>query len=120
MRALPFALLVLLVPAAPRAQQAPLTCLPGREGVVQCMDGKLCECRFEQGGSMTGRPDGWRWDCGALRPECHLPPATAPNLYSPMPGVGIEVVPRYDPWRRPEPYPRPDPYRPEPYPRPYR
>ena len=61
--------------AAADAQPAPL-CTPEREGASACLDGKLCECRHDPGGTLTGRRAGARWDCGALRPACGpaLPP----------------------------------------------
>ena len=53
-------------------------CTPGREGEVACFDGKLCGCRYELGGTLSGRRAGTRWDCGALRPSCGGPvPAEA-------------------------------------------
>ncbi len=79
-----FALLLLAAPAlAPsHAQPPPPTsappvpmCVPQREGMVACFEGRLCLCRFQPGGQLTGRPDGHRWDCGALRPDCRPPPA---------------------------------------------
>ena len=54
--------------AAPR-------CTPQREGEVACLDGKLCECRHDSGGTLAGRRAGTRWDCGALRPSCGTVPA---------------------------------------------
>ncbi len=45
-------------------------CSATSTGQVACMDGRLCRCGFERGGSITGQPDGHRWDCGALRPDC--------------------------------------------------
>lgn len=86
--------LLLLVPAAAGAQEvvgdvfphrAPpmLVCNAAREGIVACLAGTLCACRFERGGSIVGRPDGFRWDCGALRPSCG--PAPADLAAPPMP-----------------------------------
>lgn len=68
-------LLSVLVPAAPVAAQP--ACTAQREGMVACFGEKLCECRWEPGGSMTGRPAGHRWDCGALRPACGVVPPSA-------------------------------------------
>ncbi len=84
------ALLILL--ALPAAAQAPPACTRAREGQVVCMAGKLCECRFERGGQVTGRPDRFAWDCGVMRPVC---PAD-PNIAQPpawMPPVGVWVGP---------------------------
>jgi hypothetical protein len=53
-------------------------CTPAREGEVACFEGKLCECRHDPGGILTGRRAGTRWDCGALRSSCNAPaPAEA-------------------------------------------
>jgi len=48
------------------------------EGTAGCLANKQCLCRFDPGGSMTGRPAGYRWDCGAFRPACELPPPSLP------------------------------------------
>jgi hypothetical protein len=75
---------LLALPGFALAQDMP-ACGPGRTGAVACMSGKLCLCRFERGGQLTGNPDGHRWDCGVMRPQCGeaLPPA------------GIGLVPMY-------------------------
>jgi hypothetical protein len=98
------ALLVALAlpPDAARAQSSsPPACTESREGAVACMVQKLCVCRFQRGGSLTGRPDGFRWDCGALRPSCGAeanPPATLPSPQPmPMPQLYLEV-PRQPPY----------------------
>lgn len=79
-----FALLALLavvwavLAALPtRAQQTPEpwygqppACTAQREGQVSCQVRVLCECKYYQASKMTGRPAGFRWDCGPLRPRC--------------------------------------------------
>ena len=55
---------------APAAASNPPRCTPAREGEVACIDGKLCECRHDPGGALSGRRAGTRWNCGALRPAC--------------------------------------------------
>jgi hypothetical protein len=55
------------------------SCSPARDGVVACMGEKLCRCRWDPGGTLAGRPAGYRWDCGALRPGCGVVP-DAPAL----------------------------------------
>jgi hypothetical protein len=52
-------------------------CTPARDGEVACLDGRLCECRHDPGGTLTGRRAGMRWNCGALRPSCGSVPAEA-------------------------------------------
>lgn len=55
------------------------------EGASACLANKQCVCRFDPGGSMVARPAGYRWNCGALRPACELPP---PSLApAPLPGL---------------------------------
>lgn len=74
-------LLLLLLLSAPAAAQVPV-CNDLREGMTACFDGRLCRCRFEPGGQLTGRPDAHRWDCGALRPDCRPndPQTPWPNI----------------------------------------
>jgi hypothetical protein len=45
-------------------------------GQVTCLATKLCECIHDRGGTMTGVPAGYRWDCGILRPRCEVVPST--------------------------------------------
>jgi hypothetical protein len=63
-----------------RAQDGPgaapiLACTAAVEGTVSCMSEKLCVCRFDPGGTLTGRPPRHRWDCGIERPSCGTVPA---------------------------------------------
>lgn len=104
---LPLAL-VLACPAA--AQEIP-ACTQDRAGAVACMAGKLCACGYQRGGAVSGRPDGWGWDCGILRPACGeaLPPAGIPGLPQPMqppmpqllmPLDPAPFMPSFTPWPR--------------------
>lgn len=70
-------LLLLLLGAGAAQAQVPV-CIPQREGMTACFDGRLCRCRFEPGGELTARPDAHRWDCGPLRPDCRPPEAAHP------------------------------------------
>jgi hypothetical protein len=88
MRLLP-ALLLAAFACAPVLAQEPPNCTPGREGVVACFGEKLCACRWQPGGSLTGRPAGHRWDCGVLRPACGVAPAGPPPGEAPP----ISVMP---------------------------
>jgi hypothetical protein len=84
------ALLLVLLSALPAAAQEPPRCEEQRLGTVACIAGRLCECRFERGGQMTGLPDGIRWDCSVLRPACGpgiLPATPFPAPGPPQPGV---------------------------------
>lgn len=71
---------LLLLAALPATAQTPPACTAGREGMTACHAEKLCECRWEPGGSLTGRPAAHRWDCGVLRPACGVVPAGPPPL----------------------------------------
>nr|WP_314072732.1 hypothetical protein [uncultured Roseococcus sp.] len=61
--------LLLLMLAGPAMAQVPI-CNALREGMTACFDGRLCRCRFEEPGLLTGGRQGHRWDCGVLRPDC--------------------------------------------------
>jgi len=85
-------LLLLALPA--QAQEIP-ACNQDRVGAVACMSGKLCGCGYARGGIVSGRPDGYRWDCGVLRPACGeaLPPAAIQGLPQVMPQLFFSVPP---------------------------
>ena len=93
----PFLLLTVTLIAL-HAAAAPASaprCTPQREGEAACLDGKLCECRHDPGGTLTGRRPGARWNCGVLRPSCgtvpveterpadRAPPPLLPPTYPP-------------------------------------
>ena len=78
--------LLLLLAALPASTQSPPACTAGREGMTACLAEKLCECRWEPGGSLTGRPAAHRWDCGVLRPACGVVPAGPPPMPAPEGG----------------------------------
>lgn len=101
-------LLAFLIFALPAAAQSPPVCSPAREGQVACMAGKLCECRFERGGQMTGRPDRFAWDCGVMRPMCPPDPTIAPAPGMPPIG-GVVIEPQWRGQAPPQPYPQPYP-----------
>ena len=61
-------------------------CAPDTAGTVACIAGRLCACGFSRGSPATGLPDGFRWDCGILRPSCGAPaPATLDPWQGPLP-----------------------------------
>jgi hypothetical protein len=91
--------------AAPALAQPPPACTQNQAGIVACMAGKLCSCGYVRGGTMTGRAEGWQWDCGILRPACGeaLPPAGLDGAPSPQltPQLDVQVpAPPISPWRR--------------------
>lgn len=91
--------LVLMLPL-PALAQAPPACAAETEGQTACLAGKLCECRFERGGQLTGRPDRFVWDCGVMRPMCPPDPTIAPTPQA-QPPVNLWLQPggRSTPWR---------------------
>lgn len=69
--------MMLVLLAGPRAWAEAPSCTADGAGLVVCIAGRLCSCGFARGSPATGLPDGFRWDCGILRPSCGPPvPAT--------------------------------------------
>lgn len=103
------ALLIPLLLAAPAAAADPPACGPAQNGIVACLAGRLCGCGFERPGRMTGAREGWRWDCGILRPACgggpDTPAMTGDYPHVLAPALGIELG-------YPAPRPRPERDRP--------
>jgi hypothetical protein len=77
--------------AAPVAAEEVLACRAEIAGVVACLAGKLCTCGYRPG--TPGIANGFRWDCGMLRPACGeaIPPATLDVYPYPLPpGLSLE------------------------------
>ena len=89
-------LALLLLSTLPAAAQAPPACTAEIEGQTACLAGKLCECRFERGGQLTGLPDRFAWDCGVMRPMCP-PDPTINQVPSGPPPVNLWLQPRSGP-----------------------
>jgi hypothetical protein len=109
MRKIIFAAFLLF--SLPLAAQEPPQCTEAREGQLACMAGKQCACRFIPGGSMTGRPDRFAWDCGINRPNCPPDPniVQQPGYAPPIGGVWVNP-PNFTPGPGPGPMPpRPGP-----------
>jgi hypothetical protein len=71
------AALALEASSAAQAGAQEIVCAAPSAGMVSCIAGRLCACAFAPGSPATGLPDGFRWDCGILRPRCGPPvPAT--------------------------------------------
>jgi len=94
-------LLAALFASSPAPAAAQPLCTEARDGVAACIDGKLCACRFERGGSLSGRRSAMRWDCGALRPSCGPPPPDQPpHDAGPPPGFPLGTPMPFPPgWR---------------------
>lgn len=93
---MPLLMLKVLLVSGLVAAQAPPACTATGEGSVACLGDRLCQCRWSPGGSLTGRPAGYRWDCGVLRPHCGVvPPGPDPSgmqFLLPWPGGGSNVT----------------------------
>ncbi len=94
------ALTALLLAATPAAAEPAPSCNQDRVGAVACLAGKLCLCGYQRGGVLSGRPEGYIWDCGALRPACAEPPATLPGAPLPPLDLLLPAPPGVSPWRR--------------------
>lgn len=80
------AMLLSALACAGAVAQEPV-CNAESAGVVACIAGRQCECRFARGSPATGLPDGHRWDCGILRPGCGAPPATIDGWQGQLPSA---------------------------------
>ena len=81
----PIAIAATLAAVPALADEAP-RCTAEGAGLVACIAGRLCSCGFVRGSPATGLPDGFRWDCGILRPSCGPPvPATLDPWQGPLP-----------------------------------
>lgn len=102
-------------------------CISERDGQRLALGGSVCECRYERGGTMIGKPPGWRWSCDIMKMDesvLGIPPDTGrrglpPNFtYIPppgasQPGASQPGVPNAVPGEVPNPYgfgPVPTPY----------
>ena len=110
----PFLLLAAVLVAfhAGPAASAP-RCTPQREGEVACLDGKLCECRHDPGGTVAGRRAGGalelRRPAAGLRRRCagrsraaarrRAGAAAAAGFRPSLPADGVALIPI--PGRRP-------------------
>lgn len=94
-------------------------CIPERDGQRLGLGGSVCECRYERGGSMIGKPPGWRWSCDILKMDEGALAAPADGgavrrglppgfTYAPQTGTQngiLGAVPNaYDSWSAPAPY----------------
>ena len=100
---MPKLLIALLLVALPAAAQDIPACNQDRVGAVACMAGKMCACSYHRGGSVSGRPEGYNWDCGILRPACVealAPPGGGAAPLLPLPGRYVQLPPPRSPWSR--------------------
>jgi hypothetical protein len=81
--------------ASPLNAQEATKCNKQTFGQVECFATKLCECIYDRGGTITGTPAGFRWNCGILRPPCFYTATSIQEYYGTPPFypyvTGIEV-----------------------------
>lgn len=64
-------------------------CIAERDGQQLALAGSVCECTYEQGGTMTGKRPGWRWDCDIMHSDSSqldIPADTSSGQQSLPPG----------------------------------
>lgn len=80
--------------AAPVFAAEPPACNRPAMGQVGCIDGRLCKCLYDHGGTVTGVPPGFRWDCSILRPRCGdaaAPPTSVQEYRGQPPALPLAV-----------------------------
>lgn len=72
-------------------------CIEARDGQQIGLNGSVCECRQARGGTMLGRPSGWRWSCDLLKSDGSQLgiPADAPSHRRELP-PGYGYLPQGD------------------------
>jgi hypothetical protein len=84
---------VMLLGLAARALAQAPACGPETAGQLSEQAGVRCQCVESAGGSITGEPSGYKWDCGILRGRMNQVVPASPNAYQgPLP-EGIIVDP---------------------------
>ena len=74
-------------------------CIEERDVQQVSLSGLVCECGHTRGGTMIGRPPGWRWSCDIMKSNDGLDVDTNSSTVrrGAVPGFGIA------PQREPEP-----------------
>ncbi|GFZ78317.1 hypothetical protein GCM10011497_02940 [Elstera cyanobacteriorum] len=69
------------------------TCSPSTLGARACQAETTCTCEYSAGGTMTGKPPGYFWNCSILAAKCAGTPAMSLiNTPGAMPGGGGQTV----------------------------
>ena len=87
-------------------------CIAEREGQQLGLAGSVCECSHERGGTMIGKPPGWRWACDIMRSDgsqLEIPAETSNDreslpsgfTYAPQDGSSMQPGPRNRPSEQP-------------------
>ena len=82
-----------LAPGQAWAQAEVQVCSAATAGELSVQADVQCECRFFQASAMAGTPEGYRWDCGILRPRLNYAVPVDLNPYPyPLPeGLSVEL-----------------------------
>ncbi|MFY7778067.1 MAG: peptidoglycan-binding domain-containing protein [Elstera sp.] len=65
-----------------------LTCSPSTLGSRACQAETTCSCEYSTGGTITGKPPGYFWNCSILAAKCTAAPAMSLlNTPGAMPGA---------------------------------
>jgi hypothetical protein len=98
-----------LLGVAPLAHGQPLACAAETVGELSVQAGVRCQCVRVAGGSITGAPSGYAWDCGILRGRLNQLVSPAPDAYQGLlpEGIIVETENGPEPPRRPWIDPRP-------------
>ncbi len=76
--------------SAGHAQEGPM-CGQQSMGQVSCMANRMCECIYDSGGSVTGVPEGFRWNCSINRASCEVEPGTIIEYRGNTPSIPYSV-----------------------------
>jgi len=94
-------LAAMLVATGHPARAQPVPCTPAHAGARTCMEGSVCECAYESGGTMLRTPPGWHWQCSIMQ----MCDETVPAELAPPPGlpdgVNVDIIPGLSPGGRP-------------------
>jgi hypothetical protein len=101
----PWIAAALLLGSASAASGQTFPCTQDAVGQLSVQAGVRCQCVLSPGGSITGAPAGYAWDCGVLRGRMNQLVPAGPESYQspPIDSVIVDpsVVPErpIDPWR---------------------
>ncbi|MBN9509515.1 MAG: hypothetical protein J0I21_10445 [Alphaproteobacteria bacterium] len=79
------------------AADLPPACKPPADGLQVCMAQQVCTCRYDPGGSLTGRVAGWRWQCSIMQMCDSTPPAGLDSSPPPPPMGPFYITPNIQP-----------------------
>jgi hypothetical protein len=98
-----------LLGSVPLAQGQPLGCALETVGELSVQAGVRCECVRAAGGSITGAPSGYAWNCGVLRGRLNQLVSPEPDAYQGLLPEGIIIDTEDGPVRPRQPWVAPRP-----------